>query len=146
VITVIRRRKKVRKMRGSRTHGYGQIAGHRSKGQKGGRGQTGRKKHLWQRTIKYEPNYFGKHGFTRHKTLVTTHTTINVGEIDQNAEKLSTEKQENMLVIDLQKHGYTKVLGTGKITKPLLVKAETFSEKAKQKIKKAGGKAETPKK
>ena len=133
-------------MRGSRTHGYGQIGGHRSKGQRGGKGQTGGHKHHWVQTIKNDPNYFGKHGFIRYKGLVTTHETINVGEIDQNAEKLSTEKQEKLLVIDLHKHGYTKVLGTGKVTKPLLVKAEIFSEKAKEKIEKAGGKTVTPKK
>nr|MDO8076459.1 uL15 family ribosomal protein [Candidatus Freyarchaeota archaeon] len=137
---MIRRRKKVRKMRGSRTHGYGQVGQHRSKGQKGGRGQTGRHKHLWVRTLKYEPKYFGKHGFTRHKSLVQKHITINVGEIDENAENFSPEKQDNMLVINLHDLGYTKVLGSGKVTKPLLIKAEIFSEKAKEKIEKAGGK------
>lgn len=133
-------------MRGSRTHGYGQIGGHRSKGQRGGRGKTGGHKHHWVRTLKYQPNYFGKHGFTRYERIVTKHQTINVGQIDQNAEKLSTEKREKMLVIDLHKHGYTKVLGAGKITTPIIVKAETFSEKAKQKIEKAGGKTITPQK
>jgi large subunit ribosomal protein L15 len=142
-MTVIRRRKKIRKLRGSRTHSWGQVGQHRGKGQKGGRGHTGKHKHHWVKTIKYEPNYFGKHGFARYERLVTTHKTINVGEIDQSAEKLTTEKQEKMPVIDLSSLGYTKVLGSGKVTKPLIVKAEIFSEKAKEKIEEAGGKALT---
>ncbi|MEM2145435.1 MAG: uL15 family ribosomal protein [Candidatus Jordarchaeaceae archaeon] len=140
---MIRRRKKSRKLRGSRTHSWGQVGQHRSKGQKGGRGNTGGHKHHWIKIIKYQPNYFGKYGFTRYEGLVTLHQTINVGEIDQNAEKLATEKQEEMLVIDLNRLGYTKVLGSGKVTKPLIVKAETFSEKAKEKIEEAGGKTIT---
>ena len=32
--------KKVRKMRGSRTHGYGRVGQHRKTGQRAGRGKT----------------------------------------------------------------------------------------------------------
>ncbi|MBS7252165.1 MAG: uL15 family ribosomal protein [Candidatus Freyarchaeota archaeon] len=141
---MIRRRKKTRKMRGSRTHGFGQVGQHRSKGQRGGRGQTGKHKHLWIQTIKYEPDYFGKYGFTRYERIVKNPETINVGTIDQFAEKFSSGKQENMLVIDLHNLGYDKVLGSGKVTRPLLVKAESFTEKAKEKIEAAGGKVVTP--
>lgn len=74
---------------------------------------------------------------------MTKDLTINVGEIDQNAEKLSKEKQEKMPVIDLNSLGFTKVLGSGKVTKALIVKAEIFSEKAKEKIEEAGGKVIT---
>ena len=35
-----------------------------------------------------------------------------------------------------------KILGNGELTKPLTVKASAFSESAKEKIEKAGGKAE----
>ena len=41
-----RKPKKVRKMRGSRTHGYGRVSGgHRKGGQRGGKGAAGRKGH-----------------------------------------------------------------------------------------------------
>lgn len=35
-----------------------------------------------------------------------------------------------------------KILGNGEITKPLIIKAHAFSEKARQKIESVGGKAE----
>lgn len=41
-----------------------------------------------------------------------------------------------------EKNGGVKILGNGEITKKLTVKADAFSESAKEKIEKAGGKAE----
>ena len=35
-----------------------------------------------------------------------------------------------------------KVLGNGELTKPLIVKAKKFTQSAKEKIEKAGGKVE----
>lgn len=82
--------RKVRKMRASRTHGYGQVGQHR-KGSKG-RGKAGRHKHGWTYMIKHEPDYFGKKGFTSQKALSRKINVINVGELDELADKLAVEK------------------------------------------------------
>ena len=42
--------------------------------------------------------------------------------------------------INLTKMGYTKLLGTGKINKPLTITVVAYSKMAAEKIKKAGGK------
>ena len=41
-----------------------------------------------------------------------------------------------------KEHDGVKILGNGKLSKKLIVKASAFSESAKQKIEEAGGKAE----
>jgi len=134
--------RKTRKMRGSRTHGYGIVGQHRKKGTKGER-KVGRHKHLWTYVIKYEPDYFGKKGFTSHKALHQKISTINVGELEELVNKLSTEKtlekKTGKVFLDLEKLGYNKLLGTGKITQPLLVKVASHSETASKKLEEAGG-------
>jgi len=134
--------RKTRKMRGSRTHGYGIIGQHRKKGTKGER-KVGRHKHLWSYVIKYEPNYFGKRGFTSHKSLRQEITAINVGELEELVNKLSKEKtlekKSGKIFLDLEKLGYNKLLGKGKITQPILVKVASHSETASKKLDEAGG-------
>ena len=56
------------------------------------------------------------------------------------AEEFSVEKEKSKYFIDLANLGYTKLLGTGKITKPLIVKVAACSKSAAEKIKEAGGK------
>ena len=132
------RLRKIRKKRGSRTHGFGRVGQHRGGGQRGGHGKAGLHKHKWTYVIKYEPDYFGKKGFTSPKNLKRKANVINVGVLDELAEKLSTEK-EGKLFIDLESFGYTKLLGAGKVTKPLIVKAPSCSKSAAEKIREAGG-------
>ena len=132
------RLRKIRKKRGSRTHGWGRVGQHRGGGQRGGHGKAGFKKHKWTYVIKYEPDYFGKKGFTSPKSLKRKVNAINAGTLDEIAEKLSTKK-EGKLFIDLESLGYTKLLGTGKVTKPLTVKVPSCSKSAAEKIEEAGG-------
>jgi large subunit ribosomal protein L15 len=133
--------RKVRKKRGSRTHGYGQVGQHR-KGSKGGR-KAGLHKQGWTYVIKYEPDYFEKKGFKSQKTIGRKTNVINVGELDELAHKLAAEKKlerkQKKTVLDLDKLGYDKLLGTGKIIKPMLVKVVAYSEAAAKKIEEAGG-------
>jgi large subunit ribosomal protein L15 len=131
--------RKVRKKRGSRTHGYGRVGQHRGGGQRGGHGKAGFHKHKWTYVIKYEPDYFGKKGFTSPKSLRRKVNIINVGVLDETAEKFSTRKEKGKFFIDLESLGYTKLLGTGNITKPLIVKVLSCSKSATEKIKGAGG-------
>lgn len=132
---VVRKKKKVRKFRGHRTYGYGSHKKHRGGGSRGGRGKAGMHKHKWSYTVKYEPEHFGKRGFKRPKTVVKKIKTINLKELDKLAEKLGKNK------INLEEFGYDKVLGSGKITKPLVVEAKSFSKKAIKKLEEVKGKA-----
>jgi len=132
------RLRKIRKQRGSRTHGFGRVGQHRGGGMRGGHGKAGFHKHKWTYVIKYEPDYFGKKGFTSPKNLKRKVNVINVGVLDELAEKLSM-KREGKLFIDLESFGCTKLLGAGKVTKPLIVKAPSCSKSAAEKIREAGG-------
>jgi large subunit ribosomal protein L15 len=129
--------RKTRKNRGSRTQGYGRVGQHRDTGSKGRR-KSGRHKHLWSYVTTYEPDYFGKHGFTSPKSLRRKEHTINIAKLDEISGKLSTEK-EGKLHIDLTTLGYSKLLGAGKTQKALIVNVLSCSKSAAEKIKRAGG-------
>jgi len=126
--------RKIRKFRGTRTIGYGRIGQHRDSGSKGNR-KVGRHKHLWSKVVTSEPNYFGKHGFVSPQSKHRIEKTINLRKLDQLAS--GTE-------INLTNLGYTKLLGTGKLTKALTVQVLAASKSAAQKIQEAGGKLITP--
>jgi len=129
--------RKTRKNRGSRTQGYGRIGQHRKTGSKGYR-KAGRHKHLWSYVTTYEPDYFGKSGFTSPKSLKQKQNTINIKELDEISTKYSTEK-EGKLHVNLTSLGYTKLLGAGKTAKPLIISIASASKTATEKIAKAGG-------
>ena len=132
------RLRKIRKKRGSRTQGYGRVGQHRKTGSKGMR-KVGRHKHLWSYVLRYEPEYFGKTGFVSPKSLKQKVNVINIGKLDAMAEEFSVESEKGKFLIDLSSFGYTKLLGTGKATKPLIVKVKSYSRSAAEKIKEAGG-------
>jgi large subunit ribosomal protein L15 len=128
----------MRKNRGSRTQGWGRVGQHRRTGSKGRR-NAGRHKALWSYVIKYEPEYYSKVGFTSPKSLRHEAKTINVGSLNGIGANLPAEKQEDKTIVDLAALGYTKLLGTGKITKPLVIKVASCSKSAAEKVKNAGG-------
>jgi len=140
---VVRREKKVRKCRGHRTYGYGSHKKHRGKGSRGGRGFAGMHKHKWTYTVKYAPDHFGKRGFTPVRK--GEKKVIKLEEIEKMVEELLKNKlaevENDKIKIDVTKLGYEKVIGSGKIKKPLIVCAKYFSKKAVEKIEKVGGKA-----
>jgi len=142
---VVRKGKKVRKFRGKRTYGYGSHKKHRGGGSRGGRGKAGLHKHKWSYTVKYAPEHFGKRGFKRPAAVVKEIKAINLKKIDQTVEKLLeqkiAEKENDKIKINVLKLGYEKVLGSGKLTKPLIIEAKYFSKQAIKKIEKAKGKA-----
>jgi len=124
--------------------GWGQIGQHRKHGEKGGR-KVGRHKHLWSYVLRYEPNYFGKRGFKIPQSIrgLSKPNAINIGKLDELIYKLTQEKQlakkKGKAFIDLRALGYQKLLATGKLTKPVLVKVDSYSENAAKKIQEAGG-------
>ena len=135
--------RKVRKQRGSRTHGYGQIGQHRCRGGRGGTGKAGLDKHKWTYVVKHDPTYWLKTGFVSVKTLNKDVKIINVGKLDDLVNHLDAveklDRQDNKVVLDLESLGFDKLLGTGKVTKPVLVKVSAYSESASKKIEEAGG-------
>jgi len=132
------RLRKIRKKRGSRTQGWGRVGQHRRTGSKGRR-NPGRHKGLWSYVIKYEPDYYGKTGFTSPKSLKQNVNVINVGTLDGLAERFAVEREKGKFFIDLESLGYTKLLGTGKMTRPLVIKVPAVSKSAAEKIREAGG-------
>jgi large subunit ribosomal protein L15 len=122
--------------------GYGQVGQHRKHSQKGGR-KVGRHKHLFSYVIRYEPDYFGNKGFTSPKALKQHVNVINVGSLEGLVDKLEAEKtletKDDKPFLDLEKHGYQKLLANGKITKPIIIKVASHSTNAAKKIEAAGG-------
>ncbi len=139
---VVRKPKRVRQRRGSRSHGYGRVGQHRKGGQRGGKGKTGGKKHDWTYVTAKDPDRFGKHGFSRPTKLRQSFQIINIKDIVRNLPKFTEGKPPAKgapISINLTEHGYDKVMGTGTITIPLAVTAQLFTHRAAEKIKAAGG-------
>jgi large subunit ribosomal protein L15 len=130
------------KFRGSRTHGRGKKAG-RGAGLRGGRGNAGLHKHKWISIVKYRPDYFGHHGFKRPQSVVTGKVTMNLSDVEQALPSLSKDgfavEKDGRWNVDLTKMGVDKLLGSGRIGKPVMVKVAEASAKAVEKLKKAGG-------
>ncbi len=133
------RLRKVRKMRASRTHGYGQIGQHRKSSQKGRR-KVGRHKHGWSYVLRYEPDYFKKVRFISPRGGEEP-SILNLKQLEEIAFKLRPKKRtsKTKVFVDLEQMGYTKLLGGGKITLPVSVKVPSCSEMALRKIEEAGG-------
>ncbi|MEM2874943.1 MAG: uL15 family ribosomal protein [Candidatus Hadarchaeales archaeon] len=142
---VTRRRKKVRKQRGSRTYGRGCAKRGRGSGERGGTGMSGGHKQKWSYVIRYMPDYFGKHGFTRPPELRRETKAINVGEIEERLEEFMKEgaasQEGDRIVVDVTKLGYDKVLGGGRVSRPIVAKSKNFADLAVKKLKEAGGDA-----
>jgi large subunit ribosomal protein L15 len=133
------------KYRGSRTCGGGTHKNRRGAGNRGGRGRAGINAHHFVKWYKEMGGpVFGKNGFCNQ--IATVVTAIDVGSLDQIVPSLLAQgiaKQEgDTVVINAADMGIMKVLGSGKVTKKINISASAFSETAKAKIEKMGGKAQ----
>jgi large subunit ribosomal protein L15 len=85
---------------------------------------------------------YGSYGFTRPQKVLNYPTVIDIGALDETAEQLVEVKQARVrtgkyyITLDVD-----KVLGKGRVTKPLIVTARSFSKRAQEKLESAGGKA-----
>jgi len=135
------RKRKVRKLRGSRTHGWGRSGQHRKGGNRGGRGDAGLDDHKKSWMTKNEPNHFGRYGFKRH--WAEKKTIINVSELDEMIQSLvstgKAEIKEDKIFIDLDNMGIKKLLGNGTIAQPLIIQVKSHSARAEEKVTEAGG-------
>ncbi len=138
----VKKRKKVTRLRGSRTHGWGLR--HRGSGQRGGAGFSGTGKKAgtnlpssWKAGIK-----LGKEGF-KSKGIIKVANVISLKDLEDkipawlNEKKISAEK--GFYVINLKGLGYDKLLSTGRISKKVKVAVDYASKNAVEKLKSAGG-------
>ena len=133
------------KFRGSRTCGGGTHKNRRGAGNRGGRGRAGINAHHFVKWYKEMGGpVFGKDGFSNSSQ--TTVTVIDVGIIDQIIPSLLAQgiakNEGDIIVINTADMGIEKVLGSGKVTKKMNISAQAFSESAKAKIEKMGGKTQ----
>jgi len=82
-----------------------------------------------------DEKYFGKHGFHSPQSIHRKENAINLNKL---AEIAQAETE-----INLTEMGYTKLLGTGKVTKALTITVPACSKTATEKIEAAGGKVIT---
>jgi large subunit ribosomal protein L15 len=141
------RQRKVRRLRGSRTHGYGQVGQHRHSGKQGGHGAAGLHKHKWSWLVINDPDHYGRDPFKVPGARKIARW-MNIGQLDDVAaargRALETgsdksQQQDRPFALDLSSLGVQKLLGSGSVRGAYNVKVEVFTERAKTKIEEAGG-------
>tara|TARA_Y100000310_G_scaffold328777_1_gene397457 strand:- start:220 stop:642 length:423 start_codon:yes stop_codon:yes gene_type:complete len=127
--------RKNKKQRGYSSHGWGHKKKHRGAGSRGGKGNAGS----------------GKRADTKKPTIINLHGTVDLakrGFVRPNLKKIETIglrdldliiERKNLNEIDLNKIGYSKLLGTGKLSKAVKITVKMASAKAIEKVKSAGG-------
>jgi large subunit ribosomal protein L15 len=129
--------KKVSRMRGSHTHGYGEKKKHRGKGSRGGKGLANIFKHKRVWVKKKRPDLLKRNiGFKslQQRGLKDQIKTINVNELVRILKNADPKKE-----IKLSDYGYDKLLGSGQINTKLKIRVNSFTERAEEKVLKAGG-------
>lgn len=132
----VKKRRKMRRYRGSKGHGGGFRQKRRGKGNKGGKGMSGTGKRSSQKmqsgTILAREHgfekYFGRQGYTSASTFKKENLVINLNDI----QKVYADEKEIKL------EGY-KILGEGEGFKAT-IHAKSASKSAVEKMEKAGGK------
>ncbi|MBL7051637.1 MAG: uL15 family ribosomal protein [Nanoarchaeota archaeon] len=127
--------KKNKKQRGFSSHGWGSKKKHRGSGNRGGKGNAGS----------------GKRADTKKPTLINLYGTVDLakrGFVRPDAKKiiainlrdvrLMLEKN-NVKELDLNKLGYSKLLGTGNLSQAVKITVKMASNSAIEKVKSAGG-------
>ena len=140
----INRRKKSDRMRGSKTHGWGAKKKHRGKGHQGGAGMagTGKRGDSKKPSVWKDVDYFGKHGFIS-KTPKTKINAVNISHIEAHIGKFLSSKliskEKDFYSVELDKLGFNKLLGDGRVSMKFKIKTPYASKMAVEKIKEAGG-------
>lgn len=127
----------------SGSHGHGSSKKNRGAGNRGGRGNAGRgKKAKHEKMTEEGLHKLGEKGdgFKDAKDQ----KGINLRDIDQRIEKFVeagvAEKTDNGYTFSAEEAGYEKILGGGKITQEIEIKAEKFSSTAEDKIEQSEAK------
>lgn len=137
---------RTRKLRGSRTHGRGKKHG-RGAGGRGGTGNAGLHKHKFKWMIKYDPDHFGRHGFTRH-AMKHEVTVINLDELAARVAEFEAQGHAKRagagIDVDLTAAGIGKLLGNGRVSSAFKITVAAASEQARAKVQEAGGQVLLP--
>lgn len=148
--------RRVRKMRGTRTHGYGRVGQHRKTGQRAGRGKTTQWKkskksyYLKQKELGFpDPDWdMGKKGFKRPQDITRIYqvNTLNIKDLDNKIDSLvltnKASKSGTTYSINMSDINIQKILGRGEINKKINITVKKASKKAVEKVEAAGGKIE----
>jgi len=138
------RKRKVRKLRGSRTHGWGTSGQHRESGMLGGHGNAGLFRHKKSAVIRY--NIQMKKKRLLPKTEDKRRSVTSIGQLEDLLVRQdcahAVSEHDGKKLLDLQVLGFTKLLGSGKVHVPVLVKISSFSKSAAAKLEAAGGRIE----
>ncbi len=137
---------RTRKLRGSRTHGRGKKHG-RGAGGHGGTGNAGLHKHKFKTLVKYMPDHFGRHGFTRHaqmREIVAINLEDLVARIPALEAAGHAKRNGTSVEVDLTAAGIGKLLGAGRVAGVLRITVASASDKARAKIQEAGGQVLLP--
>ena len=137
---------RTRKLRGSRTHGRGKKHG-RGAGGRGGTGNAGLHKHKFKSMIKYDPDHFGRHGFTRH-AMVHGVKVINLEELKDRVSEFEAQghakRSAGGTEVNLTAAGIDKLLGGGRVSSAFRITVAAASEQARAKVQEAGGQVLLP--
>ncbi|MCK4398470.1 MAG: uL15 family ribosomal protein [Methanophagales archaeon] len=145
-------KKRVKRIRGTRTCGGGSAKKRRGKGSKGGSGNAGAFKHHFLRSLKMGIRK-GKNKSQlplQSRTAKRFYTVMNVGDLDKMAEeqmKAGKAKVDDTgtgtgIYLDATQLGIDKILGKGNVTRKLTLKTNKISTLAREKIESAGGAVE----
>ena len=140
---VVHKRKKLKRLRGSHTHGWGSKKKHRGSGNKGGFGMAGTGKRADQKKPSiWKTDYFGKHGF-KFKGQKEEILPVNIKYLEENIDNLIAQKaavkEGDRISIDISKIGFNKLLGNGRVTKKFYISSKYASAGVVEKVKEAGG-------
>ncbi len=137
------KRKKLVRMRGSKTHGWGAMKKHRGAGNRGGRGNAGSGKRgdarkpsfLWN-----NPDYFGQNGFTSNTPKLVV---CNVRYLENSYRTLLSlgkiTEEKGTYVVDLKALGYDKLLAKGDVVHKFKITVPYASSRVIEQVKAKGG-------
>ncbi len=135
---------KAKKFRGSRTCGGGTHKNRRGAGSRGGRGHAGGCKHHFVREMLQGRGY-GNFGFKRPQKATYSVRIVDIGVIDENVDRLveqgHAELRDDIYYVQLD---VDKVLGSGTVTRKMMITANSFSQKAIRELESVGGRAIIP--
>ena len=140
----VNKRKKNERQRGHKTHGWGAKKKHRGKGHQGGAGMagTGKRADSKKPSIWKDEHYFGKFGFIS-KTPKVKINPVNISYIEKHLDKFllnkSVTKENDFYIVELEKLGFNKLLGDGKVFVKFRINTPYASQSAIAKVKEAGG-------
>ena len=103
---------------------------------------TGKRADSKKPSIWKDKDYFGKHGFVS-KTPKVDINAVNVSYIEQHLDKYILgniiKKENDFYFVELDKLGFNKLLGNGKVSSKFKIKTPYASKTAIERIKEAGG-------